>query len=1051
MPKQSHQSPIKHAYAVSITLCCGVVSVFWVFWLSTVSAEQLPVRTYTTADGLLRDEVRRIRQDSRGFLWFCTADGVSRFDGYGFTNYTTDDGLPHRTVNDLIETRAGAVWIATENGLARFNPKGKRGAANLQPAERNPVAPMFVSYWPEEKSSRNITVLLEDAQEKLWCGTDDGLYWFEESNGRGVFHRLDLPKERSDLPLSVLAIIQDQRQNLWVGMDFYQGLNRITPKGDLEHYQTRREHRENEAIVTLLETREGEIWAGMSIDGGLCSLASNPDLHHSIFSRCYGKKDGLPTNWISSLYQSSDGKLWIGTTDGTASFDPASAMPQFRVYRAAQGLSDESTFSLCEDGEGNLWLATSRGVKKITRSGFVRYAEDDGLAQPNVVTIFASHTGELFVITKQPVESADRKGLRGIHLINRFDGVRFTSVTPNIPSNVGTGWGGGQIVISDQEGRWWFPSDKKAAYLFPKVSRLEQLSSVQPRAVPIPDAEVFRLYEDSHHNIWIGTMYSGRVLIWERRTEKLRDYTDKLKRETDLPADAKVPLTCFTEDDNGTLWAGFYNHSCLMRYRAGQFALLPINGEHSDDATNSLYFDRTGRLWLASRLNGVGRIDDPNAAQLKVVWYNRRSGLATDSILGLTEDNSGRLYVTHGRGVDRINPNTGQIKHYTSADGLPQGVIQFTTRDAQGSLWFGGHGLARLVPEPDKPRQAPTILLTGLRVASVKQPVSELGEEHLPALTLEASQTQVGVDFLGLGASLGEELKYQYKLEGAQNNWSEPTPQRTVDFANLAPGAYRFLVKAITAEGTESQKPAVFAFTILRPVWQRTWFLLMAITTLALMLYALYRYRVGRLVELERVRTRIATDLHDDIGSNLSLIAMLSEVTLRTHGENTRVAESLSQIAGTARELVDSMSDIVWAVNPQKDNVRDLTKRMRRFASEVFSARNIVFKFSAPDEEQNSRLDTDTRREVFLIFKEAINNIARHSECTMAEIELQVATGWLTLTLRDNGKGFDTSATNDGNGLMSMRQRAEKLGGKFEASSGGGTTVIVKVPLGRRG
>ena len=1023
-----------------------------VFVINKVGAEQLPVTTYTTADGLLRDQATRIKQDSHGFLWFCTADGVSRFDGYSFTNYTTDDGLPHRTVNDLLETRSGVIWIATENGLARFNPKGKRGGTNPQSVMHDAVAPMFVPYWPEEKNSRNIAVLLEDAQGRVWCGTYEGLYWFEERAGRGIFHRLDLPKERPASPLSVLAIIQDKRQNLWVGMDFQQGLNRITPDGRIEHYSTRRERRENEAVVALLETSNGEIWAGMSVDGGLCSLVSNPDPRHSVFSRCYAKKDGLPANWISTLYQRSDGKLWVGTTDGTASFDPSSTTAlQFQVYRAAQGLSDENTLSLCEDREGNLWLATVQGVKKITRSGFVRYAEDDGLAQPNVVSIFLSRSGDLFVITRQPVESADKKALRSIHLINRFGGNRFTSVNPNMPANVGTGWGGGQIVALDQQGRWWFPSDKKAAYLFPKVPRLEQLSSVQPRAITIPDDEVFRLYEDSHGDIWLGTMYSGRILMWERRAEKLRDYTNKLKQETDLPADAKVPLTCFTEDGNGTLWAGFYSHNYLMRYRAGQFTLLPINGEHSDDATNSLYFDRAGRLWLASRLNGVGRIDDPNAAQLKVVWYNRRAGLATDSILGLTEDNYGRIYVTHGRGVDRIEPDTGQIKHFTSADGLPQGIIQFTARDQQGSLWFGGRGLARLIPEPDRPRQAPTILLTGLRVAGVKQPISELGEEGLPEVTLGASQTQVGLDFLGLGASLGEELKYQYKLEGAQNAWSEPTTQRTVDFANLAPGVYRFLVKAITAEGTESTKPAVFAFTILRPVWQRTWFLLIAGTTLTLMLYALYRYRVGRLVELERIRTRIATDLHDDIGSNLSLIAMLSEVTLRTHRENTKVAEALSQIAGTARELVDSMSDIVWAVNPQKDNVRDLTKRMRRFASDIFSARNITFKFLGPNEEQNAKLDTDTRREVFLIFKEAVNNIARHSECTVAEVELQVTTGWLALTLRDNGKGFDTSATNDGNGLPSMRQRAKRLGGKFDVRSGGGTTVTVKVPIGRWG
>lgn len=1033
-----------------------VVAVLWaampLVLITTVSAEQLPVKTYTAADGLLRDEARCIKQDSRGFLWFCTADGVSRFDGYSFTNYTTDDGLPHRVVNDLLETRSGVIWIATENGLARFNPKGKRSTVTLQFAARNPVTPIFVSYWPEEKRSREITVLLEDLEGKLWCGTGDGLYWFEEGDGKGVFHRFGLPKERPDLPLSVLAIIQDRQQNLWVGLDYRQGLNRITPDGRIEHYSTRREGHENESITTLLQTREGKIWVGMGgSEGGLCSLVAEPGPHRPIFSRCYTKRDGLPTNWISALYQTSDGKLWVGTTDGTASFDPNFVtVPQFHVYRKAQELSDEGTLSLCEDREGNLWIATTNGVKKISRSGFVRYAAGDGLAQPNVVSIFVSHNGELFIITKQSVESADKKTFREIHLINRFDGSRFTSVIPNLPMNAGTGWGGGQIVMQDQAGQWWLPSNKQGAFRFPQVSKIAQLSSVKPQAVQIPDNEVFRLYEDFQGDVWIGTMYLGRILKWERRTEKLHDYTGELDRPADVP-DPKFHLTCFAEDGHGTLWAGFYNHHYLMRYRAGRFSLLPINGEKSGDSTYNLYFDHAGRLWLATRLNGVGRIDDPNATQLNVVWYNRRKGLATDSIQSLTEDNFGHIYAGHPRGVDRIDVNTGQIKHYTAADGLPTGMIQYARRDAQGALWFGGRGLARFIPEPDKPRQAPTILLTGLRVAGEKQPVSELGEESLPALRLGSLQTQVGVDFLGLGASLGEELMYQYKLEGAQDDWSQPTTQRSVDFANLSPGAYRLLVKAATAEGTESAKPAVFAFTILRPVWQRPWFLLLIAAALGLTLHALYRYRLARLLELERVRTRIATDLHDDIGSNLSLIAMLSEVTLRAHWKEPKLAESLSLIADTSRELVDGMSDIVWAVNPQKDSVRDLAQRMRRFASEVFSARNIAFKFRPSTEVQDAKLGTDTRREVFLIFKEAVNNIARHSNGTEAGIELTVAAGWLVMTLRDNGKGFAPVAASEGNGLVSMRQRAERLGGKFEVNSGSGqgTTVTLKVPMGR--
>jgi signal transduction histidine kinase len=219
---------------------------------------------------------------------------------------------------------------------------------------------------------------------------------------------------------------------------------------------------------------------------------------------------------------------------------------------------------------------------------------------------------------------------------------------------------------------------------------------------------------------------------------------------------------------------------------------------------------------------------------------------------------------------------------------------------------------------------------------------------------------------------------------------------------------------------------------------------------ISLIAYSLYRYRVARLIELERVRTRIATDLHDDIGANLSLIAMASDVARRhSRGHERQMTEALSLISATSRELVDSMSDIVWAVNPRQDHLVDLVKRMRRFASDVFSAGSIAFRFEAPSDDRNIRVGTETRREVLLIFKEGVNNIARHSECTQAEVELSAQGGWLILKLSDNGKGFDTARSFDGNGLLSMHQRAERLGGELGVVShdGDGTTLTLKTPL----
>jgi two-component sensor histidine kinase len=356
------------------------------------------------------------------------------------------------------------------------------------------------------------------------------------------------------------------------------------------------------------------------------------------------------------------------------------------------------------------------------------------------------------------------------------------------------------------------------------------------------------------------------------------------------------------------------------------------------------------------------------------------------------------------------------------------------------------------VAVPDH-RPAPlTIAITSLRVGGVRQPGSELGETEISGLRYQPNQNDVEVGFAGPAFAPGDALRYQYMLEGADSEWSAPSPQRTVTYANLSHGSYRFLVRAINSEGAVSERPASIAFVILPPVWLRWWFQLLAAAVAVSTIYWLHHYRVTRLLELERVRTRIATDLHDDIGSSLSQIAILSEVANRhVDPAHPHLAEPLTDIAGISRELVDSMSDIVWAIDPERDHLDDLVHRMRRFASDVLSPRDIRLGFQAPAGEQDLQMGADLRRQIFLIFKETVHNVLRHSGATEVSIDFQVEHGWLYVKVADNGRGFDIVRDYDGHGLRSMRERAQNVGGGVEIqSTSAGTTVSLQVPVGRR-
>ena len=240
------------------------------------------------------------------------------------------------------------------------------------------------------------------------------------------------------------------------------------------------------------------------------------------------------------------------------------------------------------------------------------------------------------------------------------------------------------------------------------------------------------------------------------------------------------------------------------------------------------------------------------------------------------------------------------------------------------------------------------------------------------------------------GAVLGRAVSFavwltvcsQAVYEGSDTDWSLSTEQRSVNYARLAAGSYRFMVRAITRQGIASE-PAVFEFRILPPIWQRWWFLTVAAVLIEMVIYAAYRYRVAWLIELQRVRTRIATDLHDDIGSSLSRMAILSEVVKRQiRRASQESVPLLTEIADTARGLVDGMSDIVWSIDPRRDDLSSLVYRIPQFASDVLEAKGIAWDFHIPSDPGRVKLTPEQRRHIYLIFKEAINNIVRHGSLT---------------------------------------------------------------------
>jgi ligand-binding sensor domain-containing protein/signal transduction histidine kinase len=992
-----------------------------------LSAEQLPIHSYTTAEGLARDFVSCIVQDSRGFLWFCTGEGLSRFDGYSFASFGREAGMPGRSVTDLIEARDGTIWVATDDGLTRLDPTTRFHSAGPKAAP-----PLFRTFRPQSGENSNVLkTLVETRDGTLLVGSFGGLFRFDPKTEK--FQTVDLgDASESGGQLQINDLLEDGGGNLWIATR-YLGLLCLHPDGRLDRYLTPVVPPAGN-IRALAFDGVGGMWVG-GYDG-LRHLVADPGGSGRLIPReLYSTSDGLPERQIYSLLRASGGRLIVGTGFGIALSSPESgAGPQFIAVGPPQGLSMIKAITVSEDRSGNLWVGSDgSGAIKIAQAGFTSFSAKDGLPGPYCVSFLPDSKGHLYASTH--TRQAET-------VLSRLEESPFPAIRINVPPRIRSrGWGGAQLTLQDHLGDWWVPTGE-GLVRFSGIRKTEELVTAIPSAIytvedGLPSNEIYRLFEDSRGDLWVIAYGLAR---YDRATGRFQKLSG-------------IGPSALGEDAAGNVWIGGWDGD-LTRYRDGRKERF-IESDGVPRGTIAVIFrDSHSRLWIGSSDGGVARLDDPTTPKLSFTHYTPSQGLSSSQVNCIVEDQWGRIYLGTGRGVDMLDPDSGLIHHFTTADGLSGSDVLIAARDAAGSLWFGTQaGLSRLVPRAPGPRKPPPIWISTLSISGVRQPINLLGEQSLEGLRLGPSQRDVEIGFVGLDFGVGAKLRYQYRLEGAEVDWSVPSDRRSVNYANLSPGRYRFAVKALDSDGQGSVAPATLSFTILPPVWQRGWFLILNSLLAIGGFYALHRYRVVQLLKLERVRTRIAADLHDDIGASLSRIAMQSEL-LRLP-EVIRPPDArrlLSDIGESARSLVDSMSDIVWSVDPKRDDLASLAARVRQFALGMFEPRGIVLDLKVPESARRVILAPEDRRHLYLLIKEAVNNIARHSGCRNVSIQLAAEGNRLMVEIRDDGRGFAAPAgttpapsSAGGHGLRSMSARAEQLRGSLSVASTPGEGTILRL------
>ena len=465
-----------------------------------------------------------------------------------------------------------------------------------------------------------------------------------------------------------------------------------------------------------------------------------------------------------------------------------------------------------------------------------------------------------------------------------------------------------------------------------------------------------------------------------------------------------------------------------------------------------MYEDDDGNLWVGTWGSGISRFT-PATGELR--QFTERNGLPNNFIKGILCDNRNNLWIATERGLSRFSMKEERFRNFDVHDGV-QGNLFYSGscwKGRDGRLYFGGeNGLNAFYPDSIKDEEfSPPVVITALRVVDQPRALSKT-LSSIDNIVLTHEENMFSFEFVALDYSAPERNQYAYRLEGFNNNWTEAGARRYASYTHLDPGEYHFVVRGTNSDGIWSNTLAGVSITILPAYWQTWWFRGGVLVAVFSLLYGFFRYRLNKLLEIERTRSAIATDLHDDIGASLTSIALFSDLARKEITSHpSQAAERLQRIADSSRVLLDKMNDIVWSINPENDSLEDIFLRMKELAVGMLGAKGIEYGIDIPAKIPDIKLPMSVRRNLFLIYKEILHNIVKHSQSTRTEITVGFESGqsMLTIQVNDNGKGFDPVTAKRGYGLNNIEKRAELLHAKvrFTSAVDSGSAVNLLIPL----
>ncbi|HUG09692.1 MAG TPA: two-component regulator propeller domain-containing protein [Opitutaceae bacterium] len=841
--------------------------------LSLTVGKDIRFTTLTGEEGLPSANVFGIAQDSRGFLWFATGDGLSRYDGNAFRTFRFERGNPNslsgNTVHAIERARGDVLWLATTSGgLDRFDP----------------VTETFTRYRHEPENTNSLSVsgirqhcLVEDRTGGLWIGTmDGGLNRLDPTTGTFTHYRHD-PQDANSLSSDQIAYLyQDSGGMMWIGTADA-GLNRLDPaSGQVTRYlpNPADPHALPDPLVQgIYEDRAGTLWVATRERFGVLDRQSGRFTQYHIAP---SHPDSPALNAIVQFHEDAAGTLWLGAR-GAGIFKFDRLRRQVVHYRNVRtdphSLRNNFTGSLHEDPSGTLWVGTLGGGANMfsTRPPkFAHYKHDpdnpNSVADNFIFSIFEDHAGIVWIGTSRTLNRWDRES----------DTWRFYRNDPADPASITTG--SVTATQEDPDGTLWFGTFRGGLNRFdPKTGDFKayRFDANDPRS--LSDDIVRSLHRDSNGNLWVGCWYNG-LSRFDRRTETFERYPHDPGNPNSLSGGS---VTDIYEDRAKTLWVATEGGG-LNRFdpATGEFARFKNDPQDltslANDDVRVLCEDRAGQFWVGTA-GGLCLFD--RASGTCPVVFTKADGLPNDTIAGILEDESGNLWISTNDGLSRFDPRTGIFRNFDTSDGLQDKEFHvftaFYKSPRTGEMYFGGvNGFnvfdpSRVVNDPFEPPVAFTdFRLFGKSVPVGSDSVLRKTIDHTDRLTLPHDQNSLSFEFAALSYVAPAKNQYRYRLEGFDPGWrTVGSKERLAVYTGLHPGHYVFRVQGSNEDGVWSEAGASIAIAIIPPWWQTWWFRFAAAGMLAAVAWSAYGWRIRsihtRNVRLEReVATRTAELRH---------------------------------------------------------------------------------------------------------------------------------------------------------------------------------------------